>query len=65
MLTAALQNAGLPTELNYGREEIYRALLSDKKKFGGTINFILVRELGKAEIVPIDAEELHQYILKL
>lgn len=65
MLIAALQNAGLPTELNYDREEIYRALLSDKKKFGGTINFILVRELGKAEIVPIDAEELHQYILKL
>lgn len=65
MLTTALQNAGLPTELNYDREQIYRALLSDKKKFGGTVNFILVRELGRAEIVPIDAEELHQLILKL
>ena len=65
MLTIALQNAGLPTELTYEREAIYSALLSDKKKFGGTVNFILVRELGKAEIVPIDAEELHQLILKI
>ncbi len=65
MLTAALQNAGLPTELNYDREDIFRALLSDKKKMGGTINFILVRELGKAEIVPIEAEDLHLQILEI
>lgn len=65
MLTAALQNAGLPTELQYDREDVYRALLSDKKKFGGTINFILVRELGKAEIVPIEAEELHRLLLEI
>ena len=65
MLTAVLNRAGLPTELNYDREEIYRALLSDKKKFGGTVNFILVRELGNAEIVPIDAEKLHQLILEI
>lgn len=65
MLTATLQNAGLPTELKYDREELYRALLSDKKKFGGTVNFILVRELGKAEIVPIEAEELHRLLLKI
>lgn len=65
MLTAALQNAGLPNELQYNREDVYRALLSDKKKFGGTINFILVRELGKAEIVPIEAEELHRLLLEI
>ena len=65
MLTATLQNAGLPTELKYDREAIYRALLSDKKKFGGTVNFILVRELGRAEIVPIEAEELHRLLLKI
>ena len=64
-LTNTLKNAGLPTEFNYDREMIYRALLSDKKKFGATVNFILVRELGKAEIVPIDSEELHHLILKL
>ena len=60
-----LQHIGLPTELNYDREAIFNALLSDKKKFGATVNFILVREAGRAEITPIDAEKLHEYVLKL
>ena len=60
-----LKHIGLPTELKYDREDIYRSLLSDKKKFGATVNFILVREPGRAEITPIDAEKLHGYVLKL
>ena len=60
-----LNHIGLPTELKYDREDIYRSLLSDKKKFGATVNFILVREPGRAEITPIDAEKLHEYVLKL
>ncbi len=60
-----LKHIGLPTELKYDREDIYRSLLSDKKKFGATVNFILVREPGRAEITPIDAEKLHEYVLKL
>lgn len=64
-LIALLQKIGLPTELTYDREAIFGALLSDKKKFGSTVNFILVREPGRAEITPIEAETLHEYILKL
>lgn len=64
-LIALLQKIGLPTELAYDREAIFGALLSDKKKFGGTVNFILVREPGRAEITPIETEALHDYILKL
>lgn len=64
-LIALLQKIGLPTELTYDREAIFGALLSDKKKFGSTVNFILVREPGRAEITPIEAEALHEYILKL
>ena len=60
-----LKHIGLPTELKYDRESIFHALLSDKKKFGATVNFILVREAGRAEITPIDAEKLHEYVLKL
>ena len=60
-----LKHIGLPTELNYDRESIFHALLSDKKKIGATVNFILVREAGRAEITPIDAEKLHEYVLKL
>lgn len=64
-LVEILKHIGLPTELKYDREDIYRSLLSDKKKFGATVNFILVREPGRAEITPIDAEKLHEYVLKL
>ena len=64
-LIEILKHIGLPTELKYDREHIYRSLLSDKKKFGATVNFILVREPGRAEITPIDAEKLHEYVLKL
>ena len=64
-LIGILEHIGLPTELKYGREDIYRSLLTDKKKFGATVNFILVREPGRAEITPIGAEKLHEYVLKL
>lgn len=64
-LIEILKHIGLPTELKYDREDIYRSLLSDKKKFGATVNFILVRDPGRAEITPIDAEKLHEYVLKL
>ena len=64
-LVRLLTQLGLPSELRYDREAVYGALLSDKKKFGGTVNFILVREPGRAEITPIAAETLHDYILKL
>ncbi len=60
-----LRNTGLPDSLRYDREAIFNALLSDKKKFGGTVNFILVREPGKAEITPVEAGKLHELILKI
>lgn len=64
-LVSLLEHVGLPTALQYDREAVFDALLSDKKKFGGTVNFILVRDPGRAEITPIDAQTLHDYILKL
>lgn len=64
-LKKILRNTNLPDTLTYGREDVFNALLSDKKKFGDTVNFILVREPGKAEITPVGAEKLHELILKL
>lgn len=55
----------LPTELPYGREEIYNSLLSDKKLRAETMNFILVDQLGKAEIKPIALDELHDLVVQL
>lgn len=64
-LVSLLTQLGLPTALSYDREAVFQALLSDKKKFGETVNVILVREPGRAEITPIPADELHDIILNL
>lgn len=64
-LIPLLQKYNLPVDLAHDREDIYHALLSDKKKFGGIVNFILVRHLGKADIVPIEAEQLRELLLKI
>ncbi len=55
----------LPTELPYDRDAIYHALLSDKKMRSNTMNFILVNELGKAEIRKLSRDELQQLIAQL
>lgn len=55
----------LPTELPYDRGAIYHALLSDKKMRSDTMNFILVNELGKAEIRKLSRDELQQLIAQL
>lgn len=64
-LVTLLKALGLPTDLPYDREAIFGALLSDKKKFGATVNFILVRNPGQADIVPLAAEQLHTLIVNL
>lgn len=52
----------LPTELPYPREDIYTALLHDKKRIADSINLILVHPLGKACVHKIPLEQLHQLI---
>lgn len=61
-LSGILNSIGLPTSLPYEKEDIFNALLSDKKKMGDTMNFILVRTMGKAEIEKIEIDRLHKLI---
>ena len=64
-LASLLKEIGLPSDLPYEQEQIFHALLSDKKKMGDAINFVFVRSLGRAEIEKIDVEVLHQLIHKI
>lgn len=64
-LASLLKEIGLPSDLPYEQEQIFHALLSDKKKMGDSINFIFVRSLGRAEIEKLDVEVLHQLIHKI
>lgn len=56
---------GLPTALPYSMDQIYKALLSDKKKFADTMNFVLVREFGRAEVEKIKTSRLHELLLSI
>lgn len=52
----------LPTELPYPMEDIYNALLHDKKRMADTMNFILVHPMGTAVIHKIPLNQLHSLI---
>jgi 3-dehydroquinate synthase len=56
----ALEQFGLPTELPKGLqiEDLVEYIKKDKKRHGDKIWFIIVPELGSAEIVPLKPEEL-------
>jgi len=57
-LVAVLQLFGLPTSINYPIEDVYQAMLSDKKKQGSNINFIFIEDFGKTRIEKMPVEEL-------
>lgn len=57
-LLLILKSFGLPTKINYPIEEVYQALLSDKKKQGESIDFIFIEDFGKTKIEKIPVTEL-------
>ncbi|MGB5824507.1 MAG: hypothetical protein WBH44_10580, partial [Proteocatella sp.] len=57
-LIKILEMYGLPTELRYGAEEIFEAVKSDKKVDSKFIKFIALSDMGNAEIIKIEMEEL-------
>lgn len=59
-LTKILQAFSLPTEITRSVEEVYGALLSDKKKQGDSIHFVLIEDFGKTLIKKIPVIELKQ-----
>lgn len=59
-LKALLQSYELPVALPYTVEEIYQALMTDKKKQGGSIYFIFMERFGKTEVRKLPVEELRQ-----
>ncbi len=64
-MISLLQANQLATTLPYAAEDLFTALLSDKKRAGDTMNFILVRTLGQADIVPLPLDELQAQLARL
>jgi len=59
-LKRILNTFDLPTKLPYPAEEIYRAMMSDKKKQGESIHFVMIEDFGKVQIKLIPITELLQ-----
>lgn len=59
-LVSILQSVSLPTALTHSVEEVFEALLSDKKKQGDSIHFVFIEDFGKTLIKKIPVAELKQ-----
>ncbi len=57
-LTDLLAAAGLPLAMKVSRARLREALLKDKKRKGGRIQFVLLGRLGGAVIEDVDSEEV-------
>ena len=53
---------GLPTGCSYTAAELYEAATGDKKRRGGTIDVVVLEEIGHARTVPLDMEGLRAFV---
>lgn len=61
-VTAALKALELPAQTDYSAKEIALAAASDKKNRSGTLNFILLKDIGEAVIYKIDLTRAADFI---
>lgn len=61
-LLQLLERFGLPAGTEFGPEELYAALLLDKKFSAGRLHLIVPRSIGWCEAVAVTPEELRQWL---
>jgi 3-dehydroquinate synthase len=61
-ITALLKNLKLPTEVKPNKELLLEAVKKDKKRHSDLIHFVLLTEIGNAEVVPMSYSELEEHI---
>lgn len=59
-LLSILQAFSLPTRLTHPADEVFAAMLSDKKKQGDNIHFILIGDFGKTVVKKIPVADLEK-----
>ena len=57
-----LEKAGLPAALPVPRARLFETMRRDKKRHLGTIHFVLLSAIGRAEVVPLAWDELEAYV---
>lgn len=61
-ILSLIQNYGLPIDSPYDANLLTDFALSDKKRRGKQISFVLPIEIGKVEICPMDVNRIHDFI---
>jgi 3-dehydroquinate synthase len=53
---------GLPVTMGYNKQKVFDLLVSDKKREGELLNFILLEKIGKAVIRKLPLQEIYKVI---
>ncbi len=59
-VTDVLQQYHLPVQLEFDKDEALATMMTDKKKEGDQIIYILLRQLGEAVLQPLSLQEIKQ-----
>jgi len=59
---ACSRHFDLPTQCCYSAEEIYNAATGDKKRSGGSIDVVVLEEIGRAKTVRLNMDELRKFV---
>jgi 3-dehydroquinate synthase len=62
IIETLLQQYNLPTTISYTATKVFNAVTKDKKRENKVINFILISQIGKAIVQPIDISFLKKTI---
>ena len=61
-LIKLIDDYGLPVTADYNKQKVFEVLVSDKKREGEQMNFILLEKLGKAVVKKIPLQEIYKLI---
>lgn len=61
-LEASLKANKLPISCNYDSQKLFSKVIGDKKRVGDAINVIVVKNIGKAEIVKMELDKIQELI---
>jgi 3-dehydroquinate synthase len=61
-LIQLIERYGLPTTAGYNKQKVFDVLVSDKKREGEQMNFILLEKIGKAVIRKLPLQEIYKHI---
>jgi 3-dehydroquinate synthase len=61
-MISLIEAYGLPSGDGITPDEAVAGVMNDKKKRGNTISLIIVKNIGEAEIAPMDPEGLHNFL---